>query len=66
MAKKGMRDFALQEENGNEIVFFLAANRLARLPLRPPNGATKTSESGNWATKKVHGFTGERVQVDKS
>jgi len=47
-------------------VFFLAANRLARLPLRPPNGATKTSESGNWATKKVHGFTGERVQVDKS
>ena len=45
---------------------FLAANRLARQPLRPPNGATKTSESGNWARRKVHVFAGERVQVDKS
>jgi hypothetical protein len=46
MAKKEMRDFALLEENVNEIGFFLPASRLASQPLRPPNGATKTSDSG--------------------
>lgn len=59
-----MRDFALLEVDGNEIRF-LPASHLARKPLRPPNGATQTSDSGSGATKKVHIFTGERVQVDK-
>ena len=46
MAKKGMRDFALQEENSNEIVFFLAASRLARLPLRPQTGPQRHQNPG--------------------
>ncbi len=65
MAKKGMRDFALQEENGNEIGFFSSKS--------PSQAALKAAKRGHkdirireLGTKKVHVFAGERVQVDKS
>ena len=65
MAKKGMRDFALQEENGNEIGFFSSKS--------PSQAALKAAKRGHkdirireLGTKKAHVFAGERVQVDKS
>ena len=65
MAEKEMRNFALRDEKGNEIgVFTGKAPRQAALKAAN-RGHTdiKLQERG---TKKLHIFTGERVQVDKS
>jgi hypothetical protein len=58
MAENQMRNFALLDENGNEIGVFTGALKAAN------RGYTdiKLRERG---TKKLHVFTGERVQVDK-
>jgi hypothetical protein len=64
MAEKEMRNFALRDEKGNEIgVLTGKAPRQAALKVAN-RGYTdiKLRERG---TKKVHAFTGERVQVDK-
>ena len=64
MAEKEMRNFALRDENGNEIGVFTGKS--------PRQAALKAANRGHTdiklrerGTKKVHVFTGERVQVDK-
>ncbi|MDD1739833.1 MAG: non-histone chromosomal MC1 family protein [Methanothrix sp.] len=49
-----MRNFALRDVEGNEIGVFTGKS--------PRQAALKVRERG---TKKVHVFSGERVQVDK-
>ena len=63
MAEKEMRNFALRD-NGNEIGIFTDRS--------PRQAALKAANRGHTdiklrerGTKKVHVFTGERVQVDK-
>lgn len=55
-----MRDFALLEEDGNEIRFLPASHALKAA--KRGHTDIRLRERG---TKKVHIFTGERVQVDK-
>ena len=64
MAEKEMRNFALRDENGNEIGVFTGKS--------PRQAALKAANRGHTdirlrerGTKKLHVFTGERVQVDK-
>ena len=64
MAEKEMRNFALRDENGNEIGVFTGRS--------PRQAALKAANRGHTdiklrerGTKKVHVFAGERVQVDK-
>ena len=64
MTTKEMRNFALRDENGNEIRVFTGKS--------PRQAALKAANRGHTdiklrerGTKKVHIFTGERVQVDK-
>ena len=64
MTTKEMRNFALRDENGNEICVFTGKS--------PRQAALKAANRGHTdiklrerGTKKVHIFTGERVQVDK-
>ena len=64
MAEKEMRNFALRDENGNEIGVFTGKS--------PRQAALKAANRGHTdirlrerGTKKVHIFTGERVQVPK-
>ena len=64
MAEKEMRNFALRDENGNEIGVFTGES--------PRQAALKAANRGHTdiklrerGTKKVHVFRGERVQVDK-
>jgi hypothetical protein len=64
MAEKEMRNFALRDKDGNEIgVFTGKAPRQAALKVANRGYSDiKLRERG---TKKVHVFTGERVQVEK-
>jgi hypothetical protein len=64
MAEKEMRNFALRDEAGNEIGVFTGK--------QPRQAALKAANRGHTdirlrerGTKKVHIFTGERVEVDK-
>ena len=64
MAEKEMRNFALRDENGNEIGVFTGKS--------PRQAALKAANRGHtdiklWerGMKKLHIFKGERVQVDK-
>ena len=64
MAEKEMRNFALRDEKGNEIGGFTgkAPRQAALKAANRGHTDIKLRERG---TKKVHLFTGERVQVDK-
>ena len=64
MAEKEMRNFALRDGNGNEIGVFTGKS--------PRQAALKAANRGHTdirlrerGTKKVHIFTGERIQIDK-
>ena len=64
MVEKEMRNFALRDLEGNEIGVFTGKS--------PRQAALKAANRGHTdirlrerGTKKVHLFTGERVQVDK-
>ena len=64
MAEKEMRNFALRDKDGNEIGVFTGRS--------PRQAALKAANRGHTdirllkrGTKKVHLFTGERVQVDR-
>jgi hypothetical protein len=64
MVEKEMRNFALRDLEGNEIGVFTDKS--------PRQAALKAANRGHTdirlrerGTKKVHVFTGERVQVDK-
>ena len=64
MAEKEMRNFALRDENGNEIgVFTGKAPRQAAL--KAANLGYTDIKLRERGTKKLHIFTGKRVQVDK-
>ena len=64
MAEKEMRNFALRDEAGNEIgVFTGKAPRQAAL--KAANRGHTDIRLRERGTKKVHIFTGERVEVDK-
>ena len=64
MAEKEMRNFALRDLEGNEIGVFTGKS--------PRQAALKAANRGHndirlreRGTKKVHIFTGERIQIDK-
>ena len=64
MAENMMRNFALRDKDGNEIGVFTGKS--------PRQAALKAANRGHTdiqlrerGTKKVHIFTGERVQMDK-
>ena len=64
MAENEMRNFALRDKDGNEIgVFTGKAPRQAAL--KAANRGHTDIRLRERGTKKVHVFTGERVQVDK-
>jgi hypothetical protein len=64
LAEKEMRNFALRDKDGNEIgVFTGKAPRQAAL--KAANRGHTDIKLRERGTKKVHVFTGERVQVDK-
>jgi hypothetical protein len=64
MAEKEMRNFALRDEAGNEIgVFTGKAPRQAAL--KAANRGHTDIRLRERGTKKIHIFTGERVEVDK-
>ena len=64
MAEKDMRNFALQDKDGNETgVFTGKAPRQAAL--KAANRGITDIRLRERGTKKVHVFAGERVQVDK-
>ncbi|HPT36656.1 MAG TPA: non-histone chromosomal MC1 family protein [Methanothrix sp.] len=64
MAEKEMRNFALRDEKGNEIGAFTGkAPRQAAL--KAANRGYTDIKLRERGTKKLHVFTGERVQVDK-
>jgi len=64
MAENEMRNFALRDEAGNEIgVFTGKAPRQAAL--KAANRGHTDIRLRERGTKKVHIFTGERVEVDK-
>jgi hypothetical protein len=64
MAEKEMRNFALRDKDGNEIGVFTGKSPRQAALKAANHGYTdiKLRERG---TKKVHVFTGERIQVDK-
>ena len=64
MVEKEMRNFALRDLEGNEIGVFTGKS--------PRQAALKAANRGHTdirlrerGTKKVHIFTGERIQIDK-
>ncbi|MFZ2471344.1 MAG: non-histone chromosomal MC1 family protein [Methanothrix sp.] len=64
MTEKEMRNFALRDEKGNEIGIFTGkAPRQAAL--KAANRGYTDIKLRERDTKKLHVFTGERVQVDK-
>jgi hypothetical protein len=64
MAEKEMRNFALRDKDGNEIgVFTGKAPRQAAL--KAANRGHTDIRLRERGTKKVHVFTGERIQIDK-
>ena len=66
MAEKEMRNFALRDENGNEIgVFTGKAPRQAALKAANRGHTDIKLKLREQGTKKVHVFTGDRVRVDK-
>jgi hypothetical protein len=64
MAEKEMRNFALRDENGNEIGVF-AGKSPRQAALKAANRGHTDIRLRERGTKKVHIFTGGRVQVDK-
>jgi hypothetical protein len=64
LAEKEMRNFALRDKDGNEIgVFTGKAPRQAAL--KAANRGHTDIRLRERGTKKVHIFTGERVQIEK-
>ena len=64
MAEKEMRNFALQDKDGNEIGIF-TGKQPRQAALKAANRGYTDIKLRERGTKKVHVFTGERVQVDK-
>lgn len=60
----GKRNFALRDVEGNEIGVF-AGNSPRQAALKAANKGYTDIRLRERGTKKVHIFTGERVQVDK-
>ena len=64
MAENMMRNFALPDKDGNEIGVF--TGKLPRqAALKAANRGYTDIQLRERGTKKVHIFTGERVQMDK-
>jgi hypothetical protein len=64
MAEKEMRNFALRDENGNEIGIF-KGKAPCQAALKAANRGHTDIKLCERGTKKLHIFTGEKVQVDK-
>ena len=64
MAEKETRNFALRDEKGNEIGVF-TGNAPRQAALKAANRGHTDIKLRERGTKKLHVFTGERVQVDK-
>jgi hypothetical protein len=60
MAEKEIKNFALRDENGNEIGIFTG-----KAPRQAANRGHTDIKLRERGTKKLHIFTGERVEVDK-
>ena len=64
MAEKEMRNFALRDAKGSEIGVFTGRSP-RQAALKAANRGYTDIKLRERGTKKVHVFTGERVQVDK-
>jgi len=64
IAEKETRNFALRDEQGNEIGVFVGKSP-RQAALKAANRGHKDIRLRERGTKKVHVFTGERVQVKK-
>ena len=64
MAEKEMRNFALQDKDGNETGVFTGRSP-RQAALKAANRGITDIRLRERGTKKLHIFTGERVQVDK-
>ena len=64
MAEKEMRNFALRDKDGNEIGVFTGKSP-RQAALKAANRGYTDIQLRERGTKKVHIFTGERVQMDK-
>ena len=64
MAEKEMRNFALRDKDGNEIGVF-TGKQPRQAALKAANRGITDIRLRERGTKKLHVFTGERVQVDK-
>ena len=64
MAENEMRNFALRDKDGNEMGFF-TGKQPRQAALKAANRGHTNIKLRERGTKKVHVFTGERVQVDK-
>ena len=64
MAEKEMKNYALRDQNGNEVAVFTgkAPRQAALKAANRGHTDIKLREKG---TKNVHVFPGERIQVDK-
>ena len=64
MAENKMRNFALRDAQGSEIGVF-TGKQPRQAALKAANRGYTDIKLRERGTKKVHVFTGERVQVDK-
>ena len=64
MAEKEMRNFALRDAQGDEIGVFTGKSP-RQAALKAANRGYTDIKLRERGTKKVHVFSGERVQVDK-
>ena len=64
MAEKETRNFALRDDKGNEIGVFTGKSP-RQAALKAANRGHKDIRLRERGTKKVHIFTGERLQVKK-
>ena len=64
MAENEMRNFALRDAQGSEIGVF-TGKQPRQAALKAANRGYTDIKLRERGTKKVHVFTGERVQVDK-
>jgi len=64
MAENEMRNFALRDKDGNEMGVF-TGKQPRQAALKAANRGHTNIKLRERGTKKVHVFTGERVQVDK-
>jgi uncharacterized protein YpmB len=64
MAENKMRNFALRDKDGSEIGVF-TGKQPRQAALKAANRGYTDIKLRERGTKKVHVFTGERVQVDK-